>query len=265
MDEIDCQLAVVRHRHETENDLAVLPGHCWRSVRTGSRRKQTMVMPRRRAGTFLETVKWGDAFDLLSPPNSPLVVQQDQIRRLLFKLLSVFGALSRTFCRRQVQEPDTPDDKQLHRKLLHWFSAEQWGMAELADIARRRGTAVLITHMLPITCAKQRSLCGEACWPTFAISAARSFHVQADRPAGWCRQHRPDFPAAGGDGGRSALHGGCFQHVPGESARTRLLWADILHGGRLSPLGRLFALTPVLRRFEKRWWANYTADTRGEP
>ena len=31
-----------------------------------------------------------------------------------------------------------------------------------------------------------------------------------------------------------------LKYVPGESARTRLLWAEILHSGKLSPLGQSF-------------------------
>ncbi len=80
---------------------------------------------------FLETVKRGDAFDLLSLAKCLLLFKT--------KLTPTFSEAYKAFIPNnlrtlQVQALDIPDDKQLHRKLLHWFSAEQWSMAELVDI-----------------------------------------------------------------------------------------------------------------------------------
>lgn len=54
------------------------------------------------------------------------------------------------------------------------------------------------------------------------------------------------------------------EYVPGESARTRLLWADILHSGRLSPLGRSFVDSLFYKR-KAMAWANSRLSTCGEP
>ncbi|EKE8361795.1 J domain-containing protein [Salmonella enterica] len=142
---------------------------------------------------FLETVKRGDAFDLLSLAKLPLVVQ-DQTDAYFFKLERIWRFYPEHFADAlQVQGAwIIPDDKQLHRKLLHWFSAEQWGMAVEA-------------------------------------------RCMADA-----------------------------EYVPGESARTRLLWADILHSGRLSPLGRSFVDSLFYKR-KAMAWANSRLSTQGEP
>lgn len=159
-----------------------------------------------------------------------------------------------------------PDDKQLHRKLLHWFSAEQWGMAELVDIARRWQAAEPDNEDAHYYLCKQRLLCGEGeslladlCdfWQRYPSTQAD------DLLLGWCRQHRPDFfPLA-----VMAVEARCMadaEYVPGESARTRLLWADILHSGRLSPLGRSFVDSLFYKR-KAMAWANSRLSIQGEP
>lgn len=216
---------------------------------------------------FLETVKRGDAFDLLSLAKLPLVVQ-DQTDAYFFKLERIWRFYPEHFADAlQVQGAwIIPDDKQLHRKLLHWFSAEQWGMAELVDIARRWQAAEPDNEDAHYYLCKQRLLCGEGeslladlCdfWQRYPSTQAD------DLLLGWCRQHRPDFfPLA-----VMAVEARCMadaEYVPGESARTRLLWADILHSGRLSPLGRSFVDSLFYKR-KAMAWANSRLSTQGEP
>ncbi|EBL3898860.1 J domain-containing protein [Salmonella enterica subsp. enterica serovar Enteritidis] len=216
---------------------------------------------------FLETVKRGDAFDLLSLAKLPLVVQ-DQTDAYFFKLERIWRFYPEHFADAlQVQGAwIIPDDKQLHRKLLHWFSAEQWGMAELLDIARRWQAAEPDNEDAHYYLCKQRLLCGEGeslladlCdfWQRYPSTQAD------DLLLGWCRQHRPDFfPLA-----VMAVEARCMadaEYVPGESARTRLLWADILHSGRLSPLGRSFVDSLFYKR-KAMAWANSRLSTQGEP
>lgn len=216
---------------------------------------------------FLETVKRGDAFDLLSLAKLPLVVQ-DQTDAYFFKLERIWRFYPEHFADAlQVQGAwIIPDDKQLHRKLLHWFSAEQWGMAELVDIARRWQAAEPDNEDAHYYLCKQRLLCGEGeslladlCdfWQRYPSTQAD------DLLLGWCRQHRPDFfPLA-----VMAVEARCMadaEYVPGESARTRLLWADILHSGRLSPLGRSFVDSLFYKR-KAMAWANSRLSTQGNP
>lgn len=216
---------------------------------------------------FLETVKRGDAFDLLSLAKLPLVVQ-DQTDAYFFKLERIWRFYPEHFADAlQVQGAwIIPDDKQLHRKLLHWFSAEQWGMAELVDIARRWQAAEPDNEDAHYYLCKQRLLCGEGeslladlCdfWQRYPSTQAD------DLLLGWCRQHRPDFfPLA-----VMAVEARCMadaEYVPGESARTRLLWANILHSGRLSPLGRSFVDSLFYKR-KAMAWANSRLSTQGNP
>lgn len=137
-------------------------------------------------------------------------------------------------------------------------------MAELVDIARRWQAAEPDNEDAHYYLCKQRLLCGEGeslladlCdfWQRYPSTQAD------DLLLGWCRQHRPDFfPLA-----VMAVEARCMadaEYVPGESARTRLLWADILHSGRLSPLGRSFVDSLFYKR-KAMAWANSRLSTRG--
>ncbi|MFP5636154.1 J domain-containing protein, partial [Salmonella sp. 741265118_HBA] len=213
------------------------------------------------------TVKRGDAFDLLSLAKLPLVVQ-DQTNAYFFELEHIWRFYPEHFADAlQVQGAwIIPEDKRLHRKLLHWFSAELWGMAELVDIARHWQTAEPDNEDAHYYLCKQRLLCGEGeslladlCdfWQRYPSTQAD------DLLLGWCRQHRPDFfPLA-----VMAVEARCMadaEYVPGESARTRLLWADILHSGTLSPLGRSFVESLFYKRKPAKWWKSRLAE-QGEP
>ncbi len=150
----------MRYRHENGNDLAVLPALLAQRLNWQPQEAEDDA-DGEELEAFLETVKRGDAFDLLSLAKLPLVVQ-DQTDAY-FLSLSVSGAfipnIFPTLCR--FRSRIIPDDKQLHRKLLHWFSAEQWGMAELADIARRWQAAEPDDEDAHYYLCKQRLLCGE--------------------------------------------------------------------------------------------------------
>lgn len=135
-----------------------------------------------------------------------------------------------------------------------------------AFIARRWQAAEPDNEDAHYYLCKQRLLCGEGeslladlCdfWQRYPSTQAD------DLLLGWCRQHRPDFfPLA-----VMAVEARCMadaEYVPGESARTRLLWADILHSGRLSPLGRSFVDSLFYKR-KAMAWANSRLSTQGEP
>lgn len=216
---------------------------------------------------FLETVKRGDAFDLLSLAKLPLVAQ-DQTNAYFFELEHIWRFYPEHFADALQLHGSwiIPDDKQLHRKLLHWFSAEQWGMTELVDIARCWQAVEPENEDAHYYLCRQRLLCGEGeslladlCdfWQRYPSTQADDLLLS------WCRQHQPDFfPLV-----VMAVEARCMadaEYVPGKSARTRLLWADILHSGTLSPLGRSFVESLFYERKPAKWWKSRLAE-QGEP
>ncbi|EBE1547525.1 J domain-containing protein [Salmonella enterica] len=216
---------------------------------------------------FLEAVKRGDAFDLLSLTALPPVIQ-NQTHAYFFELEHIWRFYPEHFADALQQHGAwvIPEDQRLHRKLLHWFSAQQWGVAELVDIARRWQAAEPDNEDAHYYLCKQRLLCGEGeslladlCdfWQRYPSTQAD------DLLLGWCRQHRPDFfPLV-----VMAVEARCMadvEYVPGESARTRLLWADILLSGTLSPLGRSFVESLFYERKPAKWWKSRLAE-QGEP
>lgn len=216
---------------------------------------------------FLEAVKRGDAFDLLSLTALPPVIQ-NQTHAYFFELEHIWRFYPEHFADALQQHGAwvIPEDQRLHRKLLHWFSAQQWGVAELVDIARRWQAAEPDNEDAHYYLCKQRLLCGEGeslladlCdfWQRYPSTQAD------DLLLGWCRQHLPDFfPLV-----VMAVEARCMadvEYVPGESARTRLLWADILLSGTLSPLGRSFVESLFYERKPAKWWKSRLAE-QGEP
>lgn len=221
---------------------------------------------------FLEAVKRGDVFDLLSLTALPPVIQ-DQTYAYFLKLEHIWRFYPEHFADALQQHGAwvIPEDERLHRKLLRWFSAQQWGMAELVDVARRWQAEEPNNEDAHYYLCTQRLLCGEGeslladlCdfWQQYPSTQAD------DLLLGWCRQHRPDFfpllviviearCMAG-------MPGESFTYVPGENARTRLLWAEILHSGRLSPLGRSFVESLLYKR-KSMAWANSRLQAKGEP
>lgn len=221
---------------------------------------------------FLEAVKRGDVFDLLSLTALPPVIQ-DQTYAYFLKLEHIWRFYPEHFADALQQHGAwvIPEDERLHRKLLRWFSAQQWGMAELVDVARRWQAEEPNNEDAHYYLCTQRLLCGEG--ESLLADLCGFWHqypsTQADDLLlGWCRQHRPDFfpllvivieaRCMAGMSGES------FTYVPGENARTRLLWAEILHSGRLSPLGRSFVESLLYKR-KSMAWANSRLQAKGEP
>ncbi|MEN1720338.1 hypothetical protein AAIH56_36280, partial [Pseudomonas aeruginosa] len=73
----------------------------------------------------------------------------------------------------------------------------------------------------------------------------------------WSKRHCPDYFAllVMVIEARSMVdaQGKPLKYVPGESARTRLLWAEILHSGKLSPLGQSFIESLFFKRKAWAW------------
>lgn len=216
---------------------------------------------------FLDTIQQGDVFDLLSMTELPVAVQ-DQTFAYFFELAHIWRLYPEHFGEAlQVHGAWViPDDQQLHRKLLCWFSAQQWGMTELVDVARCWQAAKQDSEDAHYYLCKQRLLCGEgeSLWGDLYAFWQRYPSTQADDLLlSWCRQRHPDyFPLV-----VMAVEARCMadaEYVPGKSARTRLLWADIMHSGTLSPLGRSFVESLLYKR-KAMAWADSRLSTKGEP
>lgn len=216
---------------------------------------------------YLEMIKRGDVFDLLSLAALPLVIQ-DQTSSYFFELEHIWRFYPEHFANAlQIQGAwIIPEDKRLHRKLLQWFSAQQWGITELVDVARQWLSVEPDNEDAHYYLFKQRLLCGEGeslladlCdfWQQYPSTQADDLLLS------WCRQHRPDFfPLV-----VMVVEARCMsdaEYVPGDSARTRLLWADILHSGGLSPLGRSFVESLLYQR-KAMAWADSRLSTKDEP
>lgn len=220
---------------------------------------------------FLEAINRGDSFNFLALSALPVTVQEQTI--LYFFELE-----------RAEEDPErlkqavrmhgawlTPDDKLIQRKLVRWYSLLREGMAELVDIADRWRKAEPDCEDAHYYFCAQRLYCGEgeSLLPDLSSFWQQYPSTQADDMLlGWCRQHRPDFfPLL-----VIVIEARCmagmpdesFTYVPGENARTRLLWAEILHSGRLSPLGRSFVESLLYKR-KSMAWANSRLQAKGEP
>ncbi|EFH7400654.1 co-chaperone DjlC, partial [Escherichia coli] len=197
---------------------------------------------------FLEAIQAGDCFDFLSLLEYPIALQNQTVE--------YYFALERC-CR---YHPDyvtaflamegpwlIPDDAKLHRKLLRWYSSVQTGMAELIPVAQQWQTEEPESEDARYYLCAQRLYCGEgeslladlcAYWESYPSTQADNLLLQ------WSKRHCPDYFAllVMVIEARSMVdaQGQPLKYVPGESARTRLLWAEILHSGKLSPLGQSF-------------------------
>lgn len=154
-----------------------------------------------------------------------------------------------------------PDDAKLHRKLLRWYSSVQTGMAELIPVAQQWQTEEPESEDARYYQCAQRLYCGEgeslladlcAYWGSYPSTQADNLLLQ------WSAQHCPDYFAllVMVIEARSMVdaQGKPLKYVPGESARTRLLWAEILHSGKLSPLGQSFIESLFFKRKAWAWW-----------
>lgn len=124
---------------------------------------------------FLETVKRGDAFDLLSLAKLPLVVQ-DQTDAYFFKLEHIWRFYPEHFAD-ALQVQGAWIIPMINSCIVNYYTGlapssgawRNWSILLVAGRPRSR-----ITKMRTITCAN--SVCsavkGKACWPTFAISGS---------------------------------------------------------------------------------------------
>ncbi|MDQ9414813.1 co-chaperone DjlC, partial [Escherichia coli] len=197
---------------------------------------------------FLEAIQAGDCFDFLSLLEYPVALQNQTVE--------YYFALERC-CR---YHPDyvtafmamegpwfIPDDVKLHRKLLRWYSSVKTGMAELIPVAQQWQAENPESEDARYYQCAQRLYCGEGESLLADLCAYRESYpsTQADNLLlQWSKRHCPDYFAllVMVIEARSMIdaQGQPLKYVPGESARTRLLWAEILHSGKLSPLGQSF-------------------------
>ncbi|HHL8907743.1 TPA: co-chaperone DjlC, partial [Escherichia coli] len=211
---------------------------------------------------FLEAIQAGDCFDFLSLLEYPIALQNQTVE--------YYFALERC-CR---YHPDyvtaflamegpwfIPDDAKLHRKLLRWYSSVQTGMAELIPVAQQWQMEEPESEDARYYLCAQRLYCGEgeslladlcAYWESYPSTQADNLLLQ------WSKRHCPDYFAllVMVIEARSMVdaQGKPLKYVPSESARTRLLWAEILHSGKLSPLGQSFIESLFFKRKAWAWW-----------
>ncbi|EFG0980836.1 J domain-containing protein [Escherichia marmotae] len=211
---------------------------------------------------FLEAIQAGDCFDFLSLLEYPVALQNQTIE--------YYFTLERC-CR---YHPDyvtaflamegpwfIPDDAKLHRKLLRWYSSVQTGMAELIPVAQQWQAEEPESEDARYYQCAQRLYCGEgeslladlcAYWESHSSTQADNLLLQ------WSAQHCPDYFAllvmVIEAQSMVDAQGKPLKYVPGESARTRLLWAQILHSGKLSSLGQSFIESLFYKRKAWAWW-----------
>ncbi|RZN50376.1 J domain-containing protein [Escherichia sp. E10V10] len=221
---------------------------------------------------FLEAIQAGDCFDFLSLLEYPVALQNQTVE--------YYFALERC-CR---YHPDyvtaflamagpwlIPDDAKLHRKLLRWHSSVQTGMAELIPVAQQWQTEESESEDARYYQCAQRLYCGEgeslladlgAYWESYPSTQADNLLLQ------WSKRHCPDYFAllVMVIEARSMIdaQGKPLKYVPGESARTRLLWAEILHSGKLSPLGQSFIESLFFKRKAWAWWKSRVGSETGQ-
>ena len=103
-------------------------------------------------------------------------------------------------------------------------------------------------------CGEGESLLAELCayWESYPSTQADNLLLQ------WSKRHCPDYFAllvmVIEAQSMVDAQGQPLKYVPGESARTRLLWAEILHSGKLSPLGQSFIESLFFKRKAWAWW-----------
>lgn len=198
--------------------------------------------------SFLDAIGRSDIFAFSTLTDFSAVAQNEAIDffrmfgRIWFnnpEWLAAFLSIHRTVV--------TPDDTRLHRNLLRWYSALKCGMPELLTYARAWREAEPENEDAHYYACAQRVYCGEsdsllpdlcAFWQRFPSTQADALLLY------WCRQHRIgtapllalviEARELVNDKGKPLIY------IPGDSAHTRLLWADILYSGDLSPLSRDF-------------------------
>lgn len=210
--------------------------------------------------SFIEAIGHGDCFDFLTLAALPVAVQNQTIG-YYFGLERCWRYHPEYVIPLYVSQHGAwviPEDKILHHKLLRWYSALQQGSVELVPLARQWLSEEPESEDAHYSLCAQRLYAGEgetllpnlcAYWQKFPSTQADSLLLQ------WCQQYRPDHAAllVMAIEARSMVNdaGTPLKYEPGESARTRLLWAEILHQGKLSPIGRSFVEALLYKR--KKW------------
>lgn len=221
---------------------------------------------------FLDAIKRGDVFDFQCVAKWPVAVQEQTI--LYFFELERLWHFHPEYLMDALQMQGTwliPDYAPLQRKLLRWYSSLHWGIAEWVDVARQWRKAEPDSEDAYYYFCAQRVFCGEgeSLLPELCDFWQQYPSTQADELLlRWSREHRPDFfPLLVMVIEARCLvdtNGDAMKYIPGESARTRLLWAEILQSGRLSPLGQSFVESLFYKR-KAMSWSSTRLKEKGEP
>lgn len=197
-------------------------------------------------GHFLNNVQRGDIFDFSLLQALPAVVQDHTIE--------FYSALEGSFFNRPAyfaqllnQHGATiiPDDRRFQRRLLQWYSSLQWNISELIPVAEAWRKAEPENSNPQYFQCLQRIFCGEgdtvlselcALWQRMPSTQMDILLLQ------WCRRHRPDDYPLVVLVIEKREQGNDEDILPGNSARTRLLWAEALHSDGLPPLSRSFVM-----------------------
>ncbi|HHT7392231.1 J domain-containing protein [Klebsiella oxytoca] len=197
---------------------------------------------------LLYNVRRGDLFDYSQLLTLPIEVQN--------RTIEFYAALEGSFFSHpsffshfinQHGAMVVPDDAIFQRRLLRWYSSLGWGIAELLPVAKMWREAEPGNSSPQYYEFAQRVYCGEG--DTLLPELCALWKRQPSTQVGslllwWCRRNRPDdyplvvmvlekYEQRDGDGKPLPV-------FPGNSARTRLLWAEMLHSGELSPLSHSF-------------------------
>lgn len=206
---------------------------------------------------FLRDVQYGDMFDYSLLWHLPAVVQNQTI--------AFYAALEGSFFNHppffsqfinQHGATIVPDDLQFQRRLLRWYSSLQWGIPELIPVAKAwredepdNSSPQYYEYVQRVYCGEGDSLLPELCtlWKQEPSTQMDNLLLH------WCRQNRPDdYPLAVLAVERHEQRDGEGEELAyfhGTSARTRLLWAEALHSGILSPLSRCFVTRVLQSKF----------------
>ena len=197
---------------------------------------------------FLATIRFGNLFDYSPLLNLPVVVQNQTI--------NFYDALERTFFDNTHYFTQLitlhgawviPDDAYFQRRLLRWFSTLRWGIEELLPIAHAWQQAEPLNDTPRYYALAQRVYCdeGDRLWLDLSTWWQEFPSTQLDDLLlHWCRRHYPDdvplLLLANEMHEQIDINGEPLIYIPGSSAVIRLLWADALHSGALSPLSECF-------------------------
>ncbi|EOF5316271.1 J domain-containing protein [Salmonella enterica] len=197
---------------------------------------------------FLADIRFGNLFDYSTLLHLPVEVQNqtinfyDALERTFFDNIHYFTQLITLHGAWII-----PDDARFQRRLLRWFSTLHWGIEELLPIAYAWQQAEPRNDAPRYYALAQRVYCGEGDSLLFDLSTWWQEFPSTqldDLLLRWCRRHYPDdvplLLLANEMHEQIDINGNPLIYILGSSAVTRLLWADALHSGKLSPLSECF-------------------------